>query len=227
MRLGQQMRRVWWGNALRGKVPANVQIRWIFSLLDRLMACACIARCFLLSSDVIIQFPVVRFKLASNPRNVFFHRRKFRFCCIQFLRGQPSRVRAAETRPDQFCPLFRKPRSSPADICRSRFQIGWNRVKRMQIGELFQEITVGSLAFLNASFHGGQLALADVDVAFRLVALLEKWLLFRLQLCNRLSLFARILFLLQFLKSDYLIAQLWKTSRLGSALAPEIDFALL
>src|SRR6266545_4445119 len=113
MRLGQQMRRVWWGNALRGKVPANVQIRWIFSLLDRLMACACIARCFLLSSDVIIQFPVVRFKLASNPRNVFFHRRKFRFCCIQFL------------------------------------------------------------------------------------------------------------------KSDYLIAQLWKTSRLGSALAPEIDFALL
>jgi hypothetical protein len=35
------------------------------------------------------------------------------------------------------------------------------------------------------------------------------------------------LFLLQLLKSDYLIAQLGKIGRLGSALAPQIDFALL
>jgi hypothetical protein len=120
----------------------------------------------------------------------------------------------------------------------------------MKIGDLFQEIAVGSLAFPNTSFYGGQFALADVNVAFRLVALLEKWLFFRLQLCNRLSLFARILLpfffdlfysffdprdskcdflllLLQLLKSDYLIAQLGKIGRLGSAFAPQIDFALL
>jgi hypothetical protein len=35
------------------------------------------------------------------------------------------------------------------------------------------------------------------------------------------------LFLLQLLKSDDLIAELWKVRRLGSAFAPEIDFALL
>ena len=36
-----------------------------------------------------------------------------------------------------------------------------------------------------------------------------------------------LLFLLQLLKSDDLIAELWKVRRLGSAFAPEIDFALL
>ena len=120
----------------------------------------------------------------------------------------------------------------------------------MEIGELFQEIAIGSLALLNASFYGGQFALADVHIAFGLVALLEKRLLFRLQLCNRLRLFARILlpfffdlfysffdlcdskcdfllFLLQLLKSDDLIAQLGKIGRLGSAFASQIDFALL
>jgi len=34
MRFGQQMRRAWRRNALRGKVPANIQIRGIFPLLD-------------------------------------------------------------------------------------------------------------------------------------------------------------------------------------------------
>ena len=95
-----------------------------------------------------------------------------------------------------------------------------------------------------------QFALADVNVAFRLVALLDEWLFFRLQFCNRLRLFARILvpfffdafysffdlcdsncdfllFLLQLLKSDDLVAQLGKIGRLGCAFATQIDFALL
>src|SRR5215475_2104800 len=249
VRLGQQMRRVWRGNALCGKVPANVQIRRIFSLLDCLMACACVARSFLLSADIIIQFFVARFKLASGPRNVFFQRRKFRFCHIQFFRGQSRRVRAAKPRLDQFRSLIGKPRSPRANIGGARLQICRSRVKSMQIGELFQEIAVGSLTFSNASFYGGQFALADLDVAFRLVAPLEKWFFFRLQLCNRPRLFARILlpfffdlfdsffdscdskcdfllFLLQFLKRDDLVAQLRKIGRLGGALAPEIDLAL-
>jgi hypothetical protein len=36
-----------------------------------------------------------------------------------------------------------------------------------------------------------------------------------------------LLFLLQLLKSDYLIAQLGKIGRLGSALTPQVNFALL
>ena len=211
---------------------------------------ACIASCFLLSSDVIIQFSVSGFKLASSPRNVFLHCRKFRFCGIHFFRGQPRRFGAAEARPDQFCSLFRKPRQPSVDTGRPRVQIGRSWIKRMKIGELFQEIAIGSLAFSNTSFYGGQFALADVNVVFRLVASLEKWLFFRLQLCNRLRLFARILlpflfdlfysffdprdtkcdfllFLLQLFKSDNLIAQFGKIGRLGSALAPQVDFALL
>src|SRR5207244_4767890 len=141
----------------------------------------------------ITQFSVTRFKLASGPRYVLFHRRKFRFCCIQFLVRQPRRLRAAEARPNEFCSLFRKPRSSRRDIGGARFQVGRSRVERVEIGELFQEIAIGSLAFLNTPFYGGQFALADANVAFRLVTFLEKWLFFSLQLCNRLSLFARSL----------------------------------
>ena len=180
MRVGQQMRCVWWGNALCGKVPANVQIRRIFSLLDRLMARAGVAGRFLLSADVIIQFSVARFKLASGPRYVLFHRRKFRFCGIQFLVRQPRRLRTAETRPNELCSLFRKPRSSRRDIGGPRFQIGRSRVERIQIGKLLQEIAIGSLAFLNTPFYGGQFALADINVAFCLVTFLEKRLFFRL-----------------------------------------------
>ena len=95
MRLSQQMRRVWRRNALRGKVPANIQIRWIFPLLDCLVACACGARRFLLSADVVTQFPVAPFKLAPGARNIFFHRSKFRFRGIQFLPGQTRSLRAA------------------------------------------------------------------------------------------------------------------------------------
>src|SRR2546421_11069612 len=250
MRLGQQIRRVWWGNALRGKVPANVQIRRVFPLLDCLMLRACIASCFLLSSDVIIQFSVSGFKLASSPRNVFFHRRKFRFCGFHFFRGQPRRFGAAEARPDQFCPLFRKPRQPSADTGRSRLPIGRSPSNRMKVRRLFAEDGIGGFAFPNTSFYGAQFALADVNVAFRLVAPLEKWLFFRVQFSDRLSLFARILlpfffdlfysffdprdtkcdfllFLLQLFKSDNLIAQFGKIGRLGSALAPQVDFALL
>ena len=120
----------------------------------------------------------------------------------------------------------------------------------MQIGELFQEIAIGRLVFLNASFYRGQLAVADINVAFRLVTLLDEWFFFRFQLCNRLRLFPRILvpfffdsfysffdlrdsngdfllLLLQFLQSDDLVAQFGKIGRLGCAFAAKIDFALL
>ena len=79
---------------------------------------------------------------------------------------------------------------------------------------------------------------------------MEKWLFFRFQFCNRLSLFARILlpfffdlfdpfldlrdskrdfflFLLKFLKCNDFVAQLGKVGRLGGAFAPEIYFTLL
>ena len=180
MRFGQQMRRAWRRDALRGKVPANIQIRGIFPLLNCLVACACVARCFLLSADVVTQFPVARFKLAPGARDIFFNRSKFRFRGIQFFLGQTRSLRAAKPRPHQFCSSLRKSRPSCTDTGRSRFQVGGRRIERMQIGELFQEIAIGGFVFLNASFYGNQLALADVNVAFRLVALLDERLFFRL-----------------------------------------------
>ena len=63
----------------------------------------------------------------------------------------------------------------------------------MQIRELFQEIAIRSFALLKTPFHAGKLTLAHVQVMLRLVLLLEKRLLICLQLCKRLSLFARIL----------------------------------
>src|SRR5215472_17903876 len=83
-----------------------------------------------------------------------------------------------------------------------------------------------------------------------LVALLNKGLLLRFQLCNRLSLFPRILlpfffnpfysffdprdskrdfflFLLELFKRDDFVAQFWKISRLRGAFASEVDFTFL
>ena len=120
----------------------------------------------------------------------------------------------------------------------------------VQIGELFQEIALGSFVFLNAASHPGQLAFTDINGVLRLIMLLEKRLFLRFQFCDRRMLVARILlaffldlldpffdlsdperdfllFLLQFLERDNLIAQLGKIGRLRSAFASEIDFTFL
>ena len=92
---------------------------------------------FLLCADVIIQFPVSRFKFASGPCNIFFHHRKFRLCCVQLLFGQTRRFRAAQARPDKFGALFRKAGSPCINAGRSCFQICRSRIECVQIGELF------------------------------------------------------------------------------------------
>jgi hypothetical protein len=115
---------------------------------------------------------------------------------------------------------------------------------------LFQEIAIGRFVFLNAASHGRQLAFTDINGVLHLIVLLEKRLFLRVQLCNGRMLVARILlaffldlldsffdlsnaecdlllFLLQFLECDNLIAQLWEIGRLCSAFASEIDFTFL
>src|SRR5581483_1995506 len=120
----------------------------------------------------------------------------------------------------------------------------------MQIGELFQQIAIGSLILLNPAVDRGQFALTDLNVAFCLVALLDERLFFRFQLGDRFGLFARVLLpflfdlfyslfdlgnsnryllllLLQFFEGHDFIAQLGKIRGLSRAFAAQADFALL
>ena len=120
----------------------------------------------------------------------------------------------------------------------------------MQLRKLFQQFAVGRVVCLDAAFHSGHFAFAKLHRALGLVALLKERLFFQLQFCNcfvllagiflplRLDLFDSfldlrnpkrdfLLFLLQLLQRDDLIAQLGKIRRLRSAFAPEVDFTLL
>ena len=76
--LGEQMRRVRGGNALRGKMTTDVQIGGIFSLLDCLMMRTRFSKCLFLGADVIVQFSVASFKFAPDSLDIFFHDGKFR-----------------------------------------------------------------------------------------------------------------------------------------------------
>ena len=250
MRLLQQMRRVWRRNALFGQMPADAQIRRIFSFFDGLMARPRVARCLLLGLNTLSQFSVARFELASRARDIFFHGGKFGFCTGQFLLGHTRRVGAAHARPDKFCAFVRKTRPLCHYAGRKRFQVGRSGIKRMQIGKLFQKIAIGSFALLNTPLHARELSFANLGSALRLVTLLKERLLLCFELRNRLGLFARdllpfffdrfnsffdprdperdfFLLLLQFLERDDLVAQLGKICRLRCALAPKVDFTFL
>ena len=120
----------------------------------------------------------------------------------------------------------------------------------MQIGELFQQIPVRSFALLYAAFHGGELALAYLEIILRFVAPVKKRLLLRFQPGNYFRLLPGILLpfcfdrfysffdsgnskrdffllLLQLLQRNDLVSQLGEIGRLRSAFAPEVDFTFL
>ena len=214
------------------------------------MVCSRVARCFLLRANVIIQFPVARFEFASRSRYIFFYRSKLGLNRVQLLFGQTRCIRAAQTRPDKFCTLFRETRSPRGDAGGSGLQIRRSRIEGMQIGELFQEIAIRSFALLNAPFHARKLALAHIDIVFRLIALLEKRLLLCFQPCNCRGLFAGILLpfffdpfysffdpryskcdfsllLLELLERHDFVAQFRKIGRLRRAFASKVDFTFL
>jgi len=108
MRLGEQMRRVWWGNSLRCEMTPNIQIRGIFPFLNCLMMCARFANCFLLYPDALVQCSIARFKFGPDALNIFFDNRKFSLGGNQFFFGKAGSIRTAEPGPNQFRPLFRK-----------------------------------------------------------------------------------------------------------------------
>src|SRR5215813_13174908 len=103
MSLLQQMRRVWWSNALFSQMTTNAQIRRIFSFFDGLMPRPCLARCLLLGPNALSQFAVAGFKLAPRARHVFFHGCKFGLSSVQAFFCRAHRVSAPHACPHKFC----------------------------------------------------------------------------------------------------------------------------
>src|SRR5438045_8175326 len=173
------MRRARRRNALFRQMPADAQIRRLFSFLDGLMPRSRFARCLLLCPNTLSQFAFARFKLAAHARDVFFHSGKFRVSSVQFFVCRTHRVSAAHACSHKFGTVVRKTRPFCHDSRGERFEIGGSRVKGVQIGKLFQEIAIGSFALLNAPLHPAELSLGYLCGALRLVTLLNK----RLFLC--------------------------------------------
>ena len=76
--------------------------------------------------------------------------------------GHADRVGATQTRPHEFGAFVRKARPFCHNSCRERFEIGRRRIKRVQIGKLFQKIAIGSFALLNTPLHVRELSCANL-----------------------------------------------------------------
>src|SRR5206468_5147885 len=201
-------------------------------------------------TNVVIQLSFSGFKFAPRSRDIFFDGGKFRLSRVQLLLSQAHCIGATQSRADKFCTLIGQTRSPGGYARRSCFKIRRLGIERMQIREFFQEIAIGSFALLKPAFYAGKLALAHIEIMLRLVLLLKQRLLLCFQLCNCLSLLARILLpflfdrfysffdprdskcdffllLLQLFKSNYLVAKLGKICCLRSAFASKVDFTFL
>jgi len=126
----------------------------------------------------------IRFESRSNV----FSRRKSASAAFNFsLASAP--LGAAETRPTSSARSYGSLARRRTDTGRSRVQDRQEPVLRAyEMEKLFKEDPIGSLDGKNTSFTAAQFELADVNIAFRLVALLgEESGFVSASISNRLS----------------------------------------
>src|SRR5436190_24120477 len=185
------MRRARRRNALFRQMPADAQIRRLFSFLDGLMPRSRFARCLLLGPNTLSQFAFAGFKLAAHARDVFFHSGKFGVSSVQLFLCRTHRVSAAHACSHEFGTVVRKTRPFCHDSRGMRFKIGGSRIGGVQLGMLFQEIAIGSFALLNAPLHSAELSFGYFCGALRLVTLLKKRLFLCFEFRNSVRLLTR------------------------------------
>src|ERR1700737_1059956 len=100
------MRRIGRSNALRGKMPSDVQVSGIFALLYDLVMSARFAHRVLLAANVFSQGAVPCFKLCAHPLDVFFNHRQLGFGGAKLLPRALTRFRAAQSRPNELSAFF-------------------------------------------------------------------------------------------------------------------------
>src|SRR5947209_1936172 len=244
------MGRVRWRNPLPGKMPANVQVSRVFSLLYDLMMLLRFSNGVLLGLNVIGESLVTRFVFTADLGDVFFNRTQLLVRGREFLLRQARGIGAAESRPNQlgaFIGQARPARGNSGDLA---FQIRRRRIDRLNLGQFFQQLLVGGVVFLNPMLDRVDFTLAKFGRGLGVIPPLQNRLFLRVQLRHRLGLFFRVvlaldfdvfdslfdlrdsqrdflLFLLELLERDDLVAQLGEMRGLGCSFPPESDFTFL
>ncbi len=137
-------------------MPADVQIRRILSFLDCLMRASarrallvagfgCYQLNFRSRASNSLRVRAIFFSTAASSASAVFN---FSFA-IRAASAPPRRARTSSARSSGRRARFAH------NARRERFQVGRRRIKRVQIGKLFQKIAIGSFALLNAPLHAG------------------------------------------------------------------------
>src|SRR5262249_38756075 len=103
----EQVRRIWRRDPLGREMPANIEIRRVFSLLDDLVVLLGLADGVLLRMNVVRETFVACFVFATHFSNVPVHRGQFLLSRGEFFFCNTGRVSCPESRPDKLCAFVR------------------------------------------------------------------------------------------------------------------------
>ncbi len=148
LHFGQQMRCVRRRDPLRREMAADVQVSWIFFLLDGLMMAARVLQRLLLGAALFVQHSIARFVLFPHFRDVPVDHRDGGFMGRQFLACRATRFGRAEPGTSDLGSFLGQTNAPRADAGHLGVEIVRRWGLRLKLRQLLQQIAVRGVVLL-------------------------------------------------------------------------------